>query len=268
MSSYRSLLVGLVAVLSLLAVARVDAGEVGDAREPGGDRIAVAAATDLKFALDEIVSAFSGARPGVTVSVAYGSSGSFFAQLERGAPFDLFLSADEEYARRLADAGYTLEATFRYAVGRIVLWTPRSSGLAVDRVGIAAVRDPTVRHIAIANPRHAPYGRAAEAALRSLGVYEAAADKLVIGENVAQAAQFVQSGAAEVGIIALSLALAPTMREQGTYWEVPQEAHPRLAQSGVILRGTGNAGGARAFREFLLGPAGRAILARYGFALP
>lgn len=254
--------------LSLLAAVRISAEKGSDGSELAGGTIAVAAAADLKFALDEIVNAFAGARPGITVSVAYGSSGSFFAQLERGAPFDLFLSADEEYARRLADAGHTLEPAFRYAVGRIVLWTPRSSGLTLDRAGIAAVKDPAVRHIAIANPRHAPYGRAAEAALRSLGVYAAVADKLVIGENVAQAAQFVQSGAAEVGLIALSLALAPAMREQGTYWEVPQEAYPRLAQSGVILRGTGNAGGARAFRGFLLGPAGRAILVRYGFALP
>lgn len=251
-----------------LAVVRAHAGEVVDQGAQAHGSIAVAAAADLKFALDEIVAAFSDERHGVMVSVTYGSSGSFFAQLARGAPFDVFLSADAEYARRLIDAGHALDPAFPYAVGRLALWALRSTGLDVEGSGIAVLGDPRVRRVAIANPRHAPYGRAAEAALRSLGFYERVADKIVIGEDVAQAAQFVQSGAAEVGLVALSLASGPKLRAQGVYWRVPEGAHPRLEQAGVIMRTTLNANAARAFRDFVVGSHGRAVLERYGFGLP
>ncbi|MCU0975136.1 MAG: molybdate ABC transporter substrate-binding protein [Steroidobacteraceae bacterium] len=234
-----------------------------------GGEVRVAAAADLKYAFDEIMLAFRAERPDVAVRVTYGSSGNFYAQLRSRAPFDVFLSADLLYPRRLADDGLALGSeVFAYAVGRIVLWVPGSSPLEVDRLGIRALLDPSVRRIAIANPRHAPYGVAAEAALRSLGVYDAVAGRLVLGENVAQTAQFVQSRAADAGIIALSLVVAPPMRGQGRYWEIPLEAYPTMEQGGMITPWARDAAAARALRDYMLGPAGRAILERYGFVLP
>ena len=206
----------------------------------------------------------SGIRPAVT----YGSSGSFYAQIENGAPFDLFLSADAEYPRRLAANGLADGEPFLYAVGRIALWVPASSTLDLRALGLRALLDPSVAKVAIANPRHAPYGRAAEAAMRSLGVYDGVKEKLVLGENVAQAAQFVQSGAADAGVIALSLALAPPMRSSGRYVEIPLESYPRMDQGGIVLKGTREPAAARALRDALLGSRGREILKDYGFFLP
>ena len=151
--------------------------------------------------------------------------------------------------------------------GRLVVWVPTASRIPVDR-GFPSLTSPEVRKIAIANPRHAPYGRAAEAALRSQGVYDAVKDKLVFGENVAQTAQFVQSGAADAGIIALSLAVAPAMAREGRYFEVPLEAYPRVEQGGIVLGRAKDPEAARALRDFVLGQDGRAILKRYGFSLP
>lgn len=231
--------------------------------------LAVAAAADLQFALDEIVGQFARLHPSVTVNVTYGSSGNFFSQLSNGAPFDMFFSADVEFPRRLAAAGLvSADSEFLYAVGRIVLWMPRSSPLALQRLGMAVLTDPSVHHVAIANPTHAPYGKAAEAAMKSLGVYEQVKSKLVLGENVAQAAQFVQSGSAEVGVIALSLALAPALQREGTYWEVPLQGYARLEQGGVIMRSAHDPSAARLLRDFVLSESGRATLKRYGFFLP
>jgi molybdate transport system substrate-binding protein len=228
----------------------------------------VAAAADLKFAMDELVGAFAKARPDIAVSVSYGSSGNFLSQIQNGAPFDLFFSADIEYPKRLAEAGLAPEGSaFLYAVGRIVVWVPTASRIPVER-GVQALTAPDVRRIAIANPRHAPYGRAAAAALRALGVWEAVKDKLVFGENVAQTAQFVQSGAVDAGIIALALAVAPALAKHGRHAEVPLDAYPRMDQGGIILSRARDPEAARAFRDFILGPAGRAELRRYGFFLP
>jgi molybdate transport system substrate-binding protein len=230
--------------------------------------IAVAAAADLKFALDELVAEFRAHEPTYRVRVTYGSSGNFFAQLHNRAPFDLFLSADIDYPRRLANAGHALEdRVFLYAVGRLVLWTSQAS-LDVEQLGSRSLLAPSVRRIAIANPRHAPYGVAAVAALKSLDAFETAEPKLVYGENIAQAAHFVQSGAADLGVLALSLALAPPLREAGRYWEIPMEAYPRMEQGGIVLKWTKEAVAARAFRDFVLGAPGRAVLDRYGFLLP
>lgn len=191
----------------------------------------------------------------------------FYSQLVNHAPFDLFLSADVQYPNKLAQQGLILPGSqFSYADGRIVLWTGTATGIDVERLGLQALRLPAVRHIAIANPQHAPYGRAAEAALRSTGIYDAVKDKLVMGENISQTFQMAQSGAADVGIVALSLALAPNVAGQGRYWNVPENAYPRIQQGGAILKWTGNPDGAQAFRDFLLAPAGRAILKRYGFS--
>ena len=228
----------------------------------------IAAAADLRFALGDVVKAFGEQHTGVRIEPAYGSSGMFYAQLVNHAPFDLFLSADVQYPRKLADQGLIVPGSlFHYADGRIVIWTGNATGVDVERLGIEALRQPAVRHIAIANPQHAPYGRAAESALRSLGVYDAVKQKLVMGENIAQTFQMAQSGAAEVGIIALSLAMAPGAAGQGHYWEVPQSAYPRIQQGGAILRWTKNAEAAQDFRTFLLSAEGRAILKRYGFSV-
>ena len=152
------------------------------------------------------------------MEIAYGSSGNFFAQIGNRAPFDVFLSADVEYPRRLVSAGIgPANSVFTYAVGRLVVWVPAGSPLDPA----TALRDPRVKHVAIANPQHAPYGRAAQAALRSLGLYQSVEPKLVLGENIAQTLQFVESGAADAGIVALSLALAPPVRARGRYWEIP-----------------------------------------------
>jgi len=226
----------------------------------------IAAAADLRYALDEMVKAFCQTHTGVRIEPSYGSSGMFYAQLLRQAPFDLYLSADVQYPRKLSEQGLIRPGSeFTYADGRIVLWASNTSGVAVARLGIEALRLPAVRHIAIANPAHAPYGRAAEAAMRSLGVYQAAKDKLVLGENISQTFQLVESGAAEVGIVALSLAIAPGAAGQGSYWEVPLDAYPRIQQGGAILKWSKNPEAAQAFRAFLFAPEGRAILKRYGF---
>jgi molybdate transport system substrate-binding protein len=232
-------------------------------------RVRVAAAADLQFAFDEVRTAFERAHADIRVEATYGSSGNFFAQLVSRAPFDVFLSADMDYPRRLAkELGGQDTAPFAYAVGHLVVWVPRHSGIAVDRLGIKTLLDPSVRKIATANPRHAPYGRAAEAALKSLKVYDSVRDRLVLGENVAQAAQFVQSGAADAGVFSRSLALAPALRDAGSFWEVPENAHPRLEQGGLILPWAEDQAAAATLRDFLLGSEGRAVLKRFGFDSP
>lgn len=235
---------------------------------PNPAELKIAAAADLKFALDEVVAAFRTAEPDVAVKVTFGASGNLCAQIENGAPFDVFLSADVVYPRRLIQEGMAREdSLFPYAIGHLVLWVPSSSPIDLA-AGAAAVLDPAARKVAIANPEHAPYGRAAVAALKSLGVYEAVAPRLVRGENVAQTAQFVETGAADIGVIALSLALAPPMKTKGRYWEIPTSAHPPLEQAGVVIAATQHPREAAAFREFMRSAKARAILARYGFVLP
>jgi molybdate transport system substrate-binding protein len=224
--------------------------------------VTVAAAADLNFALPEIARQFRAADSAVELQIAYGSSGNFFAQIGNRAPFDVFLSADMEYPRKLSAAGIgAANSVFTYAVGRIVVWVP--AGSTLDPA--TALRDPSVKHVAIANPQHAPYGRAAQAALRTLGLYQSVEPKLVLGENIAQTLQFVESGAADTGIVALSLALAPSLRARGRYWEIPPDAYPRMEQGGIILK---DSKAARDFRAFLLSGGGRRILKQYGFFVP
>lgn len=259
----------LVAGLTVLACASgaLPAGAAKAPAEKSG--VTVAAAADLKFAMDEIIGQFHRQRPDIRVRVTYGSSGNFYSQLSNQAPFDVFFSADREFVAKLAAQDLTLPGSeFLYAVGRIVLWVPQSSPLPIASQGIAVLKNRAVRRISIANPRHAPYGRAAVAAMRSLDVYEAVKDKLVLGENVAQAAQFVQTGAAEAGIIALSLALAPSLQKKGKIWHVPLNAYPRMDQAGVILKWARNPAAAQAFRAFILSPAARSVMKKYGFGLP
>jgi molybdate transport system permease protein len=200
----------------------------------GPQEVRVAAAADLKFAFEDVARAFEKAHPDVRVKATYGSSGNFFAQLSERAPFDLFLSANVEYPRRLAEKGLG-DSRFVYAIGHLVVWVPRASPLDVEKQGVQALLDPAVKKVAIANPRHAPYGRAAEAALKKLGVYDKLKDRLVLGENIAQTAQLAETGAADAGVLAHSLVMAPALRDKGRYWPVPLDAHPRLEQGGIVL---------------------------------
>ena len=234
-----------------------------------GAELRVAAAANLKFALDAGVSEFRKSHPDIDVKVTYGSSGNFVAQIENAAPFDLFLSADVEYPEKLAARGLTIPGSdFVYGFGRIVVWVRKESSLDIAGRGLSALAEPSVKKVAMANPRHAPYGRAAEAALQSLGVWDSVKEKLVLGENITQTAQFVQSGAADAGIVALALVLAPDMAAAGRWAEIPSSAYPPMPQGGVILKSAASPDAARAFRDYLLGPEGRAVLARFGFTLP
>jgi molybdate transport system substrate-binding protein len=250
----------------LVAVACADCAHLVSAAEQGAVR--VAAAADLRFAMDEIVDGFRRERPAISVQVTYGSSGNFYAQLSNRAPFDIFFSADLDYPRRLIREGAAIaDSEFSYGVGRLVVWVPRTSPIQIETLGMRALLGPSVRKIAIANPRHAPYGRAAEAAMKSFGIYDQVKDRLLLGDSVMQTAQFVESGGAEVGIISYSLALAPRLRDQGRIWEVPIDAYPRREQGGVILSWAQDRAAAEAFRDFVLGQGGRAILRRHGFRL-
>jgi molybdate transport system substrate-binding protein len=160
------------------------------------------------------------------------------------------------------------ESLFVYAVGQIVVWVPSGSGIDVEKLGIRAVLDPAAKKVAIANPQHAPYGRAAEAAMKNLGVAEQVQGRLVLGENIAQTAQFVESGAADIGIIALSLACAPALRDKGNYWLIPIDAYPTMEQASVVLNWASDREATDLFRTFVAGPRGRKVLKQYGFILP
>jgi molybdate transport system substrate-binding protein len=229
--------------------------------------VKVAAAADLKFAMAELAKLFRD-KTGTTIDVSYGSSGNFFSQIQNGAPFDVFFSADVDYPLKLAVAHAADTTTlYKYAIGRIVIWLPPEAKLDVASNTWRVLLDPAVEKIAIANPQHAPYGRAAVAAMRKANIYEHAKPKLVYGENISQAAQFVQSGSAQAGIIALSLANSPGMRI-GKYWLIPAEMHAPIEQAAIVLSAAKNRDGARAFLEFVQGPEGRRILDRFGFQLP
>ena len=232
------------------------------------EELTIAAAADLNFAFKELVGEFE-KRTGNHVKLSLGSSGNFYSQIQNGAPFDLYFSADIGYAKKLHEAGHALpDSLYKYAVGRIVLWTSARSPLELERLGMDVLLDPSIKRVAIANPKHAPYGRAAVAALQHFKIHERVKDKLVLGENMSQAAQFVESGAADIGIIALSLALATTMKEAGRYWEVPLNSYPSLEQGAILLKSGKNPKGARAFLVFLQGTEGRAIMRKYGFSPP
>ncbi len=229
----------------------------------------IAAAADLKFALDELVADFKKHHAGIDIKVTPGASGSLFAQISNRAPFDLFLSADVEYPNKLVEQGLGIKETaFTYAVGHLVLWVPNSSPLDLAKLGMKALLDPAAKKIALANPKHAPYGRAAEAALKKLELYEQVEAKLVFGEDVRQAAQFVESGAANIGLLPLSLAMAPVMRDKGRFIEVPLDAYTPLQQGGVVLPWAQDRAAAEAFRDFMIGAEGKTLLRRYGFVVP
>jgi molybdate transport system substrate-binding protein len=226
--------------------------------------LTIAAASDLQAVLPTIASDFE-KQTGVTTRVTFGSSGNFFSQLQNGAPFDLFFSADLEYPRQLVKGGQALGDTLsEYASGRIVVWARKDAGLDL-RAGLRVLADPRVRKVAIANPEHAPYGRAAVAALRHENLYDAVQPKLVFGENISQAAQFVQSGNADAGIVALSVALVPALKSVGVYAEIPSTFHPPIRQGAVVIRTSNHQQAARDFLAFLRRPASLKLLADFGF---
>lgn len=228
---------------------------------PSDTRVNVAAAADLRYALDEIVAMAERDNPGVEYAITYGSSGQFLQQIQNGAPFDVYLSADLAYPQELVETGRA-EETFAYAVGRLVLWVPEASPLD-PADGFEILRD--AQRISIANPEHAPYGRAAVAAMERAGIYDEIRTRLVLGENVAQAAEFVTTGNADAGIVALSLVLSDPLRDVGTWWEIPLGDFPTIEQGGTVLS---DSAGARALRDIITSSQGRDILASYGFVLP
>jgi molybdate transport system substrate-binding protein len=237
------------------------AGQTAHAEE----KLTIAAAADLKFALDEIVVLFKHAHPVAQIKTIYGSSGQFSTQIRQGAPYDIYFSADIAYPRALKAEGFGSSEVQAYGIGRIVLWSPsRDAG----KMTLADLTDPSIRKIAIANPQHAPYGKRAEEALRAAGVWEKVEHKLVYGENIAQTAQYVQSGNAQVGIIALSLALGPELAKQGSYALIPGKLHQPLEQGFVITRRAADNILAREFARFMESRETRVIMARYGFVLP
>ncbi|HEX6532820.1 MAG TPA: molybdate ABC transporter substrate-binding protein [Nitrospira sp.] len=251
---------------ALIVIAVCSLG-ISDGIAESGEEITIAAASDLNFAFKEIVAEFEKAS-GKHVKLSLGSSGNFYAQIQNGAPFDLYFSADIGYPKKLEEAGLTVSGSlYRYAVGRIVLWTNHDSHRDVSK-GMEILRDPVIKKIAIANPKHAPYGRAAVAAMEHFKVYEQAKERLVLGENISQAAQFIESGACDIGIIALSLALAPTMKSHGTYWEIPATAHPPLEQGAAIVKSSKHQDVAKQFLAFLQADKSQEIMSRYGFTLP
>ncbi|MGO9085142.1 MAG: molybdate ABC transporter substrate-binding protein [Terriglobales bacterium] len=228
----------------------------------------VAAAADLSAALAEIAQAYEH-KTSVKVKLSFGASGALTQQIQNGAPFDLFFSADTDYPRQLVTAGYADGSSlYRYAVGKLVLWVPADSVLDFEHKGMNVVLDPSVKKIAVANPEHAPYGRAAVAALKHYGLYDRVADRLVLGENVAQAAQFVESGNAQAGFVALAHALAPGMQGKGKYWEVPPDAYPPLAQGVVTLSHSQYKKEAAEFMEFVKTKEAVEVLRKYGFTVP
>jgi molybdate transport system substrate-binding protein len=231
-----------------------------------GREINVAAAADLSAALLEISANYE-KRTGVAVKLSFGASGALTQQIQNGAPFDVFFSADMEYPRQLIAAGQAETATlYRYAVGQLVVWVPKDSPLDVEHRGIDVLLDPGVKKISIANPQHAPYDRAAVAALKHYGLYEKVGDRLVLGENVSQAAQFAESGNAQVGFVALAHAAAPAMQGKGKYWVVPAEAYPQLDQGAVLISRSAHRQDASAFLEYMKTAEVAELLRRYGFA--
>jgi molybdate transport system substrate-binding protein len=237
--------------------------------QPKPVQVAIAAAGDLRGALDELKTRFEAGRPDIQLQLSYGASGSLTAQILQGAPFDLFLSADEGFPAQLQKAGLVgPPGPFAYATGSLTLWLRKDLGLDPARDGWQVLFSPNLRKIATANPIVAPYGRAAEAALRHAGIYDRVKPRLVFADNIAQAAQFLQAGSAEAGLVSTTQANNPVLRQAGLLWTVPADAHPPLRQAGAILRRSLCPDQAQAFRAFLTGPEGQAVLARHGYSRP
>ncbi len=251
-------------VTSLMIFPVVSSQTVGAA----GRELNVAAAADLSAALPALAAGYEKSS-GATLKLSFGASGALTRQIENGAPFDVFFSADMDYPKQLIAEGKADATTlYRYAVGQLVLWVPASSPLDVEHKGMDVLLDPAVTKIAIANPQHAPYGRAAAAALKHFGLYEKTQPRLVLGENISQAAQFVESGNAQVGFVALAHALAPAMQGKGRYWRVPADAYPALDQGAVVISSSPHRQDAAALLDYMKGAEAKAVLKHYGFSVP
>ena len=231
------------------------------------ESLTVAAAADLTFAFRDVAAQFQ-QQSTDQLRISFGSSGNFFSQIKNGAPYDVFFSADVLYPQKLATAGLIEPGTiYEYAAGKIVIWVPAASKLELSR-GLNVLLDPGVHKIAIANPEHAPYGRAAVAALQHDAIYDKVKGKVVLGEDISQTAQFVQSGNADVGILALSLALAPPMTERGRFVIIPPNTYPPIIQAACVIGATKHLELAKRFLEFMKQPATVATMEKYGFVLP
>lgn len=233
------------------------------------ETLMVAAAADLTYCLPELDKAFQAQHAGVEIQLSTGSSGNFFAQIQNGAPFDVFLSADLHYPDELIKAGDAVRASLLvYGSGRLVLWTNKPQSVDVTR-GLDALRDTrAVQKVAIANPEHAPYGRAARAALQKAGLWDEIQSRLVVGENIAQALQYVETQNADAGLVALALVRSPRLSGTGKYAEVDDRLYPPLNQAAVITRHGADKAAAKAYLEFLGSGTARAIFDKYGFKLP
>ncbi len=237
-----------------------------DAKNP--TELVIAAAADLSSALKDIADSYEKST-GVHVKLSFGASGALTQQIQNGAPFDIFFSADMDYPRQLVASGNAdRESLYQYAIGKLVLWVPSDSPLDVEHNGMKVLLDPSVKKIAIANPQHAPYGRAAEAALKHEALYDKVSDRLVVGENISQAAQFAESGNAQAGFVALAHAAAPSMKGKGKYWEVPSEDYPQLAQGVVILSHSQHKKEAAEFLAYIKKKESADVLRKYGFTVP
>ncbi len=244
------------------------AGASAAADQNSQAKLTIAAAASLAGVLPEIKERFVAQNPDVQVEIVFGSSGAFFAQLQNRAPFDLFLSADTLYPQKLVEKGVALPEDYReYARGQVVLWVTKDSPLKVEQ-GLQVLAQKSVRRISLANPATAPYGKAAVEALKHHKLYEQVESKLARGENVAHAAQMVQSGAADCGMIALSLAVSPRLRDQGRWYVVPPDSYRPIRQGLVVLRESKQRELARRFVQFLFTPQARELFAKYGFSDP
>jgi molybdate transport system substrate-binding protein len=245
---------GLIAFLAVVCISQLCAAQ----------EITIAAAADLQFVMQDVAARFH-KETGKNVKLIYGSSGNFFQQLENGAPFDMFFSANLDYPKKLEAAGLTEPGSYyQYAKGKIVIWVPKDSKLDLGS-GLQGLLNPSIKKIAVANPQHAPYGQAAVAAMQKENVYDKVKDKLVLGENISQTALFVVSGSADVGIVALSLALSPKMKDRGRYADVPADEYPPLEQACVILSSSKNKETAKQFLSFIKTGTIGDVLRSYGF---
>ena len=231
------------------------------------DIILIAAASNLKFAMDDLILDYKNKNPERKIKIVYGSSGNFFNQILNGAPFDLYFSADARYPYDLVKRGLARKVT-NYALGRIVVMTRLDSTIEIQKAGLTSLFHPTVKKIAIANPVHAPYGSAAVAFMKGKNIYNKLKNKLVYGENISQAAQFVESGAAEIGIIALSIAFKAKELGRVSYREIATGAYPPIEQGFVVLKSSKNYFLAEKFTDYLQSMEGKGVLLKYGFDVP
>lgn len=229
------------------------------------ERLLIAAASNLSPVMGELRTDFARRHPGLDVRLSLGSSGKLYHQIVQGAPFDLFYSADTWYPQQLVKAGKASGPVRVYARGRLVLW---SKTLSVDTLGPEVLTDPSVERIALANPRHAPYGTRAREFLQARELWEPLKPKLVFGENISQAAQFAQTGNAQIGLLALSLMSSPKLTDSGSYWLIPESEHQPLEQGYLVLKPAANKPAQQLFTDYMASPGAREILARYGFSIP